>query len=74
MIASLTAVAGAAGPADRAPHHHLDEPHPTWHPLWEWLGQPTDLPLFLAGTATALLGLTLAAAPRRDSLPTAAVG
>ncbi|MFG3422779.1 hypothetical protein [Micromonospora sp. NPDC048063] len=54
--------------------HHLGEPHPTWHPLWEWLGQPAALLLFLAGTATALLGLALAAAPRRDPLPTTAVG
>ena len=20
--------------------HHLGEPHPQLHPLWEWLGQP----------------------------------
>ncbi|MEU6072448.1 hypothetical protein [Micromonospora sp. NPDC047074] len=53
--------------------HHLDEPHPTWHPLWEWLGQPAGSLLFLAGTATALLALALAALPRREPLPTAAV-
>ncbi|MEH1098691.1 hypothetical protein [Micromonospora sp. CPCC 205561] len=52
--------------------HHLDEPHPTWHPLWEWLGQPAASLLFVVGAATALLGLALAAAPRRgpDPLPT----
>ncbi|MFG3706719.1 hypothetical protein ACGF7U_18580 [Micromonospora sp. NPDC047670] len=54
--------------------HQLDEPHPTWHPLWEWLGQPAASLLFVAGAATALLGLALAAVPRRDPLLTTAAG
>ncbi|UWP86457.1 hypothetical protein [Dactylosporangium fulvum] len=43
--------------------HHLDEPHPSWHPLWEWLGQPALSLPFLIGTGAALLGLALAAIP-----------
>ncbi|MEU4776320.1 hypothetical protein [Micromonospora sp. NPDC023633] len=54
--------------------HHRAEPHPTWHPLWEWLGQPAASLLFVAGAANALLGLALATVPRRSPLPTAAVG
>ncbi|MFG1886546.1 hypothetical protein ACGFIR_01575 [Micromonospora sp. NPDC049051] len=54
--------------------HHRAQPHPTWHPLWEWLGQPAGSLLFVVGAASALLTLALAAAPRRDPLPTAAVG
>jgi hypothetical protein len=43
--------------------HHLSETHYRWHPLWEWLGQPTfSLPL-LAGLALAMLNLALAALP-----------
>lgn len=55
---------------------HLDEPHPSWHPLWEWLGQPALAMFFVAGALCALLGLALAALPRRaaDPLPTAAAG
>lgn len=45
--------------------HHLDEPHPAWHPMWEWLGQPEFSLPFVVGGATALLGLALAALPRR---------
>ncbi|MGN9909767.1 hypothetical protein ACTMTJ_19660 [Phytohabitans sp. LJ34] len=41
--------------------HHLDQPHAVWHPLWEWLGQPTLSVFFVAGTCAALLGLALAA-------------
>ncbi|MFY1616334.1 hypothetical protein [Micromonospora sp. WMMD736] len=29
--------------------HHLSEPHPRWHPLWEWLGQPAMSLAFLCG-------------------------
>jgi hypothetical protein len=47
--------------------HHLDEPHPSWHPMWEWLGQPTFSLLFVAGAGCALLGLALAALPRRGA-------
>ncbi|MEU2664178.1 hypothetical protein [Micromonospora sp. NPDC007220] len=54
--------------------HHRAEPHPTWHPLWEWLGQPAGSLLFVVGAASALLGLALAAVPRRSPQPTAAVG
>jgi hypothetical protein len=45
--------------------HHLDGPHPSWHPMWEWLGQPALLPLFAFGTGAALLALGAAALPRR---------
>lgn len=44
--------------------HHLDEPHPSWHPMWEWLWQPTFSLLFVAGGGCALLCLALAALPR----------
>ena len=43
--------------------HHRAEDHAEWHPLWEWLGQPTFALFLLAGTATALAGLGLAALP-----------
>ncbi|MET8352377.1 hypothetical protein [Micromonospora sp. NPDC005206] len=49
--------------------HHLDEPHPAWHPLWEWLGQLAASLLFLVGAVCALLALGLAAASRRDRSP-----
>ena len=49
--------------------HHLEEPHPSWHPMWEWLGQPTFSLLFLIGCGSALLGLALAALPRREREP-----
>lgn len=44
---------------------HAREPHPRWRPMWEWLGQLTLMPVFLAGCACALLALALAALPRR---------
>lgn len=50
--------------------HHLDEPHPAWHPLWEWLGQPTASLLFLVGALCVLLALGVAAGTRRAT-PTA---
>ncbi|GAA2577660.1 hypothetical protein GCM10010399_04280 [Dactylosporangium fulvum] len=49
--------------------HHLEEPHPSWHPMWEWLGQPTFSLLFLIGCGSALLGLVLATLPRSDREP-----
>ncbi|MFU8872404.1 hypothetical protein [Micromonospora sp. SL4-19] len=49
--------------------HHLDEPHPSWHPLWEWLGQPTCSLLFLVGAACALTVLVVALVPRKDLRP-----
>jgi len=55
--------------------HHLDEPHPSWHPMWEWLGQPTFSLLFLIGCGSALLGLAAAATepgPDREPLNTVA--
>jgi hypothetical protein len=39
--------------------HQLVEPHPQWHPLWEWLGQPAFSQVFVVGAACALLGLAL---------------
>ncbi|SBT50032.1 hypothetical protein [Micromonospora auratinigra] len=47
--------------------HHADEPHPSWHPLWEWLGQPTFSLPFLLGAACVLLTLGVALLPRRDA-------
>lgn len=49
--------------------HHLDEPHPSWHPMWEWLGQPAFSLPFLIGCGSALLGLALAALPGRGHEP-----
>lgn len=49
--------------------HHLDEPHPSWHPMWEWLGQPALAPLFVIGTCAALLALAASALPRRRPQP-----
>ncbi len=56
--------------------HHLDEPHPSWHPMWEWLGQPTYSLFFVAGGGCALLGLALAALPRprTEAVPTVLTG
>ncbi|WNM41839.1 hypothetical protein RMN56_11070 [Micromonospora halotolerans] len=56
-----------AGPS--LARHHLDEPHPNWHPLWEWLGQPTLSLFFLLGLASALVLLLTALTPRRDPRP-----
>jgi hypothetical protein len=50
-------------------NHHVGEPHPSWHPLWEWLGQPTFSLFLVAGCAAALLGLALAALPSRRREP-----
>lgn len=44
--------------------HHLDRPHPSWQPMWEWLGQPDLLLLFVVGGGFALLSLAVAALPR----------
>ncbi|MEU8295935.1 hypothetical protein AB0C04_01425 [Micromonospora sp. NPDC048909] len=49
--------------------HHRDEPHPVWHPLWEWLGQPALSLFFVVGAGCALCGLALATLPRRDPGP-----
>ncbi len=49
--------------------HTLEEPHPSWHPMWEWLGQPVFSLLFLIGCGSALLALALAAEPSRDREP-----
>ncbi|MEU7800985.1 hypothetical protein AB0J14_02360 [Micromonospora arborensis] len=54
--------------------HHLGEPHPAWHPFWEWLGQPAVSLLFLVGAGCALLALGLAAGARRDTTVEAPVG
>ncbi|MCG5441655.1 hypothetical protein NIE79_003100 [Micromonospora sp. NIE79] len=52
-------------------HHHLGEPHPAWHPYWEWLGQPAASLLFLVGAVCVLLALGLAAGTRRNTTPEA---
>ncbi|MBM0274405.1 hypothetical protein [Micromonospora tarensis] len=44
--------------------HQRGEPHPAWHPFWEWLGQPAASLLFLVGAVCVLSALGLAAAPR----------
>ncbi|MEO3818239.1 hypothetical protein [Plantactinospora sp. B24E8] len=49
--------------------HHRAEPHPSWHPMWEWLGQPTFSLPFLVGCGSALLGLAIAAVPGGDREP-----
>jgi hypothetical protein len=46
--------------------HHLGEPHFRWHPLWEWLGQPTLSLPFVAGCLMLALALGLAALPHRQ--------
>ncbi|RKN28514.1 hypothetical protein [Micromonospora musae] len=51
--------------------HHRDEPHPVWHPLWEWLGQPALSLFFVVGAGCALFALALAMVPRRDTDPLA---
>jgi hypothetical protein len=51
--------------------HHAGEPHPAWHPLWEWLGQPALLVTFLLGAASALLALGVCALPRGGTVPAA---
>jgi uncharacterized membrane protein len=45
--------------------HQLGEPHPQWHPLWEWLGQPTFSQVCVVGAACALLGVALSLIPAR---------
>ncbi|MGC4869482.1 hypothetical protein ACLQ3B_29030 [Micromonospora sp. DT53] len=52
-------------------HHHLGEPHPAWHPYWEWLGQPAASLLFLVGAVCVLLALGLAAGTHRNTTPEA---
>ncbi|TDC29760.1 hypothetical protein E1211_25450 [Micromonospora sp. 15K316] len=54
--------------------HHREEPHPVWHPLWEWLGQPTLSLLFVVGAGCALLAVVLATVPRRDADPLSTAG
>ncbi|BEL03540.1 hypothetical protein Q0Z83_017310 [Actinoplanes sichuanensis] len=45
--------------------HHTGEPHFRWHPLWEWLGQPTLSLPFLLGGLSLTAALTLTALPQR---------
>jgi hypothetical protein len=51
--------------------HHVEEFHPTWHPMWEWLGQPTFSLFFLIGCGSALAASALAALPSRVPVTTA---
>jgi hypothetical protein len=54
--------------------HHLGEPHPAWHPYWEWLGQPTASLLFLVGAVCVSLALGLAAVTRHPGRQTREAG
>ncbi len=45
--------------------YHAGEPYPSRHPLWEWLGQPAFMTLFVLASASVTLALALAALPRR---------
>jgi hypothetical protein len=49
--------------------HHLSEPHPRWHPFWEWTGQPALSILLIPGMFCALVALAIAAYPRREKAP-----
>lgn len=49
--------------------HHLSEWHYSWHPLWEWLGQPALSLPFLLGTGLLLLALVIAAVARPQARP-----
>ncbi|WP_051367404.1 hypothetical protein [Hamadaea tsunoensis] len=44
--------------------HHLSEWHYSWHPLWEWLGQPALSLPFLLGTGLLVLALAISALAR----------
>ncbi len=44
---------------------HVSQTHPRWAPIWEWIGQPTYLAVFILGWPCALLALGIAALPRR---------
>ena len=54
--------------------HHRGEPHPSWHPFWEWLAQPALSFLAVAGALSALLGLGLAMRRPGDTLRYASPG
>ena len=45
--------------------HHLGEPHPQLHPLWEWLGQPVFGKAVLFGCVFLAIALMLALLPAR---------
>jgi hypothetical protein len=64
---ALRTPAVLAGPAMLA--HHLHEPHPVWHPLWEWLGQPALAIFVAAGTVSALLGPAMSVAQSGAGAP-----
>ncbi|MGC4806740.1 hypothetical protein [Micromonospora sp. DT233] len=49
--------------------HHLHESHLSWHPMWEWIGQPALATLFVIGTVAALLALAACALPSRNREP-----
>jgi hypothetical protein len=47
--------------------HHVEESHPSWHPMWEWLGQPLLSGAFVLGCASAAVGLVVCAVGGRNS-------
>jgi hypothetical protein len=53
--------------------HHAEEAHPSWHPMWEWLGQPTFSGVFVVGCGFALAGLAVAVLAGRESVQVAAL-
>ncbi|GIJ60685.1 hypothetical protein [Virgisporangium aurantiacum] len=54
-------------------HHHAGEAHPSWHPMWEWLGQPSFSGVFVVGCGFALAGLAVAVLAGRERVPVAAM-
>lgn len=48
-------------------YHVTEHRHPRWHPMWEWLGQTTFMPVLLVGCGCAGLALAVAALSRRGA-------
>jgi hypothetical protein len=53
--------------------HHAEEAHPSWHPMWEWLGQPALSGVFVVGCGFAAMGLAVAVLAGREPVPLTAV-